>query len=55
MLVPSGMSTNMADGNQQTRNQQKYLLPNLFFEELINLKVKRFLINELFKEQNCLK
>ena len=50
MLVLTWMSSNMADGNQQ-----KHLLPsfptnvNLFFEELINIKVILFLIHELFR------
>ena len=32
-----------------------YKSVNLFFEELINIKVILYLINELFKEQNSLK
>ena len=49
MLVPTRISTNMADGNQP-----KYLLKrvNLLLEELINIKVILFLIHELFREQN---
>ena len=49
MLVPTRISTNMADGKQQ-----KYLLKsvNLLLEELINIKVILFLIHELFREQN---
>ena len=50
MLVPTWMSTNMVDGNQQ-----KHLLPsfatktvNSFFEELINIKVILFLLHKLF-------
>ena len=50
MLVPTWMSTNMADGNRQ-----KHLLPsfatktvNLFFQELINIKVILFLLHKLF-------
>ena len=50
MLVPTWMSTNMADGNRQ-----KHLLPsfatktvNLFFEEVINIKVILFLLHKLF-------
>ena len=58
MLVPMRISTNMVD-----RNQQKYLLliefcyksVNLFFEELINIKVILFLIHGLFSRQNSLK
>ena len=50
ILVLIRISSNMADGNQQ-----KYLLPsfatnvNLFFKELINIKVILFLIHELFR------
>ena len=58
LVMPIRMSSNIADGNQQ-----KHLLPsfagyksvNLFFEELINIKVILFLIHELFREQNSLK
>ena len=57
MLVLIRMGTNMADGNQQ-----KHLLPsfatknvNLFFEELINIKVILFLIHELFRQQTSRK
>ena len=46
MLVPTRISTNMADGNQP-----KYLLKsvNLFLEELINIKGILFIIH-----MNCL-
>ena len=50
ILVLIRISSNMADGNQQ-----KHLLPsfatnvNLFFKELINMKVILFLIHELFR------
>ena len=57
MLVPIRTGTNMADGNQQKNFFTKfcYKSVNLFFEELLNIKVILFLIHELFRDQNSLK
>ena len=43
------LSTNMADGNQQKHLSTEfcYKSVNLFFEELINIKVILFLIHKL--------
>ena len=46
------MGTNMADGNHATETSVTeffYKSLNLFFEELINIKVILFLIHELFR------
>ena len=50
MLVPTWMSTNMADGNQQKHLLASFATKtaNLFFKELINIKVILFLLHELF-------
>ena len=50
MLVLTSMSSNMADGNQQTSvTEFCYKSVNLFFEKLINMKVMVILIHELFE------
>ena len=50
MLVLIGISTNMADGNQQKHvTEFCYKSVNSFFEELINLKVILVLIHKLFR------
>ena len=51
MLVPIRMGTNIAERNQQKHYCYRVLVQrvNLFFEELINIKVIIFLIHELFR------
>ena len=51
MLVLTWMSSNMSDGNQQKHLLRSFATKaaNLFFKKLINIKVIRFLIDELFR------
>ena len=56
MLVPIRMSTNGGQNPTETSvTKFCYKSENLFFEELINIKVILCLIQELFREQNSLK
>ena len=56
MLELMRMSSNQADGNQDSSGTEFcYRSVDLFFEELINIKVILFLIHELFRWQNVLK
>ena len=57
MLVLTWMSSNMADEKPTETSVSEfcYKSVNLFFEELINIKVILFLIHELFRQQNSLK
>ena len=56
MLVPIRMSTNGGQSPTETSvTEFCYKSVNLFFKELINIKVILCLIHELFREQNSLK
>ena len=56
MLVPIRMSTNGGQNpTEASVTEFCYKTVNLFFEELINIKVVLCLIHELFREQNSLK
>ena len=56
MLVPIRMSINGGQNPTETSvTEFCYKTVNLFFEELINIKVILCLIHELFREQNSLK
>ena len=56
MLVTIRMSINGGQNPTETSvTEFCYKNVNLFFEELINIKVILCLIHELFREQKCLK
>ena len=56
MLVTIRMSINGGQNPTETSvTEFCYKSVNLFFEELINIKVILCLIHELFREQKCLK
>ena len=56
MLVPIRMSTNGGQNpTEASVTEFCYKTVNLFFEELINIKVVLCLLHELFREQNSLK
>ena len=50
MLVPIRLGTNMADGKPTETSVTEFCNKsvNLFFEELMNIKIILFLIHELF-------